>query len=126
MCCRELNLRIELYFRQICKVIEFCLVIQSSNVAYDKRATYEGFIHGKLYFADGSVLSLHKFVDAEIAADRLMYVYHYMNAVKTLLFRYDNTGHHRKLELSTSLTTNTMDIRIILLQQFPFWKLCRR
>jgi hypothetical protein len=50
---------------------------------------------------DGSVLSLREFVDVETTIDRLMYVYHYMDATKTLIFRYDNTGHHRKLKLPT-------------------------
>jgi hypothetical protein len=30
-----------------------------------------------------------------------MYVYQYMDATKRLVFRYDNTGHHQKLNLPT-------------------------
>ncbi len=30
-----------------------------------------------------------------------MYVYHYVNSKGKLIFRYDNTGHHRKLKLPT-------------------------
>jgi len=30
-----------------------------------------------------------------------MYVYQYLNSSKGLIFRYDNTGHHKKLGLST-------------------------
>jgi hypothetical protein len=76
-------------------------VVQSYNVAYDKRGTHEGFVRGELYFVDGSALHLREFVDVETTIDRLMYVYQYMDPSKALVFRYDNTGHHKKLNLST-------------------------
>ena len=70
-------------------------------VTYDKRGTYEGFIRGEIYFVDGSILHLREFVDAEAVPERLTYVYQYMTSSQQLVFRYDNTGHHRKLNLST-------------------------
>ena len=94
-------MRIEAYFRQIEKIIETCLVAQLSNVTYEKRGTHEGFIRGELYFIDGSTLHLREFVDVEITEDRVMYVYQYMDSSDKLVFRYDNTGHHKKLGLST-------------------------
>lgn len=94
-------MRIELYFQQIRETIETCLIVQSSNITYDKRGTHEGFIHGELYFADGSILHLREFIEVETHINRLLYVYQYMSAAKTLVFRYDNTGHHKKLNLPT-------------------------
>ena len=94
-------MHIEAYFAQVRDAIETCPVVQAFNVSYDKRSTHEGFIRGEVYFVDGSMLHLREFVDVEIALDRLTYVYQYMNATQQLLFRYDNTGHHRKLNLST-------------------------
>lgn len=94
-------MRIETYFRQIEKIIEACPVIQLSNVTYDKRGTHEGFIRGELYFVDGSTFYLREFVDVEITADRLMYAYQFIDSSQKLVFRYDNTGHHKKLGLST-------------------------
>lgn len=94
-------MRIEGYFRQIEKIIEACLVVQLSNVTYEKRGTHEGFIRGDLYFIDGSTLHLREFVDVEIIEDRVMYVYQYMDSSDKLVFRYDNSGHHKKLGLST-------------------------
>ena len=81
--------------------LDNCPVVQASNVAYDKRSTYEGFIRGAVYFVDGSMLHLREFVDVETMLDRLTYVYHYMDPVQQFVFRYDNTGHHRKLNLPT-------------------------
>ena len=94
-------MRIEAYFRQIEKIIEACPVIQLSNVTYEKRGTHEGFIRGELYFVDGSTLHLREFVDVEITEDRLMYAYQFNDSSKNMVFRYDNTGHHKKLGLST-------------------------
>lgn len=95
------NLRIEEYFRQLDEVIINCAVVQSFNVTYDKRASHEGFIRGEIFFMDGSRLQFREFVDVEIIIDRLMYVYHYGDSVNNLLFRYDNTGHHKSANLST-------------------------
>lgn len=58
-------------------------------------------MRGELYFVDGSTLHLREFVDVEITADRLMYAYQFMDSSKNLVFCYDNTGHHKKLGLST-------------------------
>lgn len=92
---------IERYFERLQAIIEACPVLQTFSVTYDKRSTYEGFIRGELAFVDGSVLHLREFVDVETGIERLIYVYQYMTAVQALVFRYDNTGHHRQLNLST-------------------------
>jgi hypothetical protein len=94
-------LRVEVYFQHVRDVIEACPLVQSFDIADDKRGTHEGFIRGELHFVDGSVLHLREFVDVETTIDRLMYVYQYRDATKTLVFRYDNTGHHQKLDLPT-------------------------
>lgn len=94
-------MRIEAYFQQVRDVLDNCPVVQASNVAYDKRSTYEGFIRGEVYFVDGSMLHLREFVDVETSPDRLTFVYQYMNTSQQFVFRYDNTGHHRKLNLPT-------------------------
>ncbi len=94
-------MRIEDYFAQIKQTIDTCAVVQSFNVTYDKRGTHEGFIRGEVYFVDGSMLHIREFVDVETAIDRLMYTYHYTDISKNLIFRYDNTGHHKDLNLPT-------------------------
>jgi len=55
----------------------------------------------EIYFIDGSALHLREFIDVETDVDRLIYVYQYMNPDKELVFRYDNTGHHKELNLRT-------------------------
>ncbi len=94
-------MRIEDYFRQIERIVEACPVIQLSNLTYEKRGTHEGLIRGEFCFVDGSTLHLREFIDVEITADRLMYAYQFIDPSKNMVFRYDNTGHHKKLGLST-------------------------
>jgi len=50
---------------------------------------------------DGSILHLRGFVDVETSSDRLMYAYQYASSGGGMIFRYDNTGHHKKLNLGT-------------------------
>jgi len=94
-------LRIEAYFERVKNLVDNCPFVQSSSLTYEKRSTYEGFVLGEVMFVDNSVLHLREYVDVETTAERLMYVYHYMDAEQKLRFRYDNTGHHRKKKLPT-------------------------
>ncbi len=94
-------MRIEDYFLVIQRVVESSPVIHLSNITYEKRGTHEGFIRGQLHFVDSSISYWRESIDVEITADRLMYVYQYTDSSKKLVFRYDNTGHHKKLDLPT-------------------------
>lgn len=94
-------MRISDYFRQVQKIVESSAITQLSSVSFEKRGTHEGFIRGDLKFLDGSNLHWREFVDVELTVDRLMYVYQYMDSSDKMVFRYDNTGHHRKLNLPT-------------------------
>jgi hypothetical protein len=94
-------LRIENYFERVRQTLDDCLIIQSFNITYDKRGSHEGFIHGQVYFLDGSILHLREYVDVETNLDRIVYAYQYMTSDEQLVFRYDNTGHHKKQKLST-------------------------
>jgi hypothetical protein len=70
-------LRIENYFERVRQTLDDCLIIQSFNIAYDKRGSHEGFIHGQVYFLDGSILYLREYVDVETNLDRIVYAYQY-------------------------------------------------
>ncbi|MCP4107341.1 MAG: hypothetical protein GY749_17660 [Desulfobacteraceae bacterium] len=95
-------MKIEDYFRKIQNTADSCAVVRLKNITYDKRGTYEGFIRGELHFSDGSVLHFREFTDTGTTPpERIMYTYHYADSADRLIFRYDNTGHHRKLGLPT-------------------------
>ena len=90
---------IEEYFQLLQEVIEACTVVQSFNLIPEKRGDSEGFIRGVINLTDGSILYLREFVNVEISINREMYSYQYMDASKSLIFRYDNVEHHKKLNL---------------------------
>jgi hypothetical protein len=94
-------LQIEEYFNVLAKVIDESPIVQSARVTYDKRSTHIGFIRGTLYLLDGSQMHLREFVDTETGIDRYMYAYQYQREDGEFVFRYDNTDHHRSLNLST-------------------------
>ena len=88
------------YFQAIRDTIEAYPAVHSSSVTYDKRTSYVGFIRGTILLLDGSTLHFREFVDVETAVERYSYAYQYQRDDE-LLFRYDNTEHHRKLKLLT-------------------------
>jgi len=94
-------LLIEEYFRQLQAIIDSVPIMQTSSVTYDSRGSFEGYIRGELYLIDGSTLHVREYVDVEVAIERLTYAYHYMGADGQFRFRYDNTNHHRRLNLPT-------------------------
>ena len=94
-------MRIEEYFNTLRDTIDESPIIQSARVTYDKRSTHIGFIRGILYLLDGSYLHFREFVNTETDIDRYMYAYQYQRTDEDLVFRYDNTDHHRSLNLPT-------------------------
>ena len=98
---RASALKIESYFEGFQKTIESCPVCRLTNLTFEKRSAHTGLIVAELTFIDESILQVREFIDVQSTVDRLMYAYHYMNSSRELLFRYDNTGHHKKLNLVT-------------------------
>jgi Family of unknown function (DUF6516) len=94
-------LYIEDYFQKMRQVIEDCPAVTQFSIDAEKRDTYEGFIRAEIRFANGAILQVREFVAVETGIERDMYAYQYMSAEQALIFRYDNTPHHRKLNLST-------------------------
>ena len=94
-------MRIEEYFNAIREIIDESPIVQSAKVTYDKRSTYIGFIQGNIFLLDGSQLHFREFVDTEASVDRYMYAYQYQREDREFTFRYDNTDHHRSLNLPT-------------------------
>lgn len=66
----------------------------------DQRSLHRGFLQGVLWFADGSELHWREFVDTNASPQRSMYAYHFQNADKHCLFRYDNASHRPSLGFS--------------------------
>jgi hypothetical protein len=63
------------------------------SIQIDQRSSLRGFIAGLLQFHDASELHFREFVDTSRLEPRLTYAYHYQDANKDLVFRYDNAVH---------------------------------
>ncbi len=63
----------------------------------EPRSTTIGFLAGVLQFGDGSQLHFREYVDTGQPEPRRMYAYHFQDADKRLVFRYDNAAHRPPL-----------------------------
>jgi hypothetical protein len=63
------------------------------NIQIDQRSAVRGYISGSLQFHGGSELHFREFVDLSLPEPRLMYAYHFQDAEKALIVRYDNAVH---------------------------------
>jgi len=88
---------IEDYFNEIAAVVSTSQIIQSHEVAFDKRDAHIGAIRGDLALVDESRLHLREYVNLEADPVRLKYAYHYQDAEGNFIFRYDNTPHYPEL-----------------------------
>jgi hypothetical protein len=70
---------------------------ERASFEIDPRSNLRGLIRGTVQFADGSELHFREFVDVTRAEPKLMYAYHYQDAEKKLLLRYDNAMHRPPL-----------------------------
>lgn len=79
---------IEQYFQSMLDLLASLPFVESSNVHLEKR--------GEVEFNDGSsLLFFRELMDLRQPIQKVMYAYHYQKAHGTLIFRYDNTAHHR-------------------------------
>jgi hypothetical protein len=84
------------YARKIQDVLDTCVAAGEAvlvSIQVDQRSSLRGFIAGLLQFSDASELHFREFVDTSLPEPKLMYAYHYQDANKALVFRYDNAAH---------------------------------
>lgn len=82
-------------------MISQCRIVASFSLDCDRRDAHEGFWRAEIILNDQSVLKVREFVSVEVEVDRDMYAYQYMSSLNKLIFRYDNTPHHQKLNIPT-------------------------
>jgi hypothetical protein len=89
---------IEEYFQSVLSLLASLPFVESSDVNLDKRGELVGFVRGEVEFQDGSsLLFFRELIDMNIPVQKVMYAYHYQKADGTLIFRYDNTAHHKSI-----------------------------
>ena len=88
---------IEQYFQAILDLLASLPFVESSDVNLEKRGELAGFIRGEVGFNNGSTLFFRELIDLRLPLQTVMYAYHYQTAEGALVFRYDNTAHHRSV-----------------------------
>jgi uncharacterized protein DUF6516 len=89
---------IEQYFQSILDLLAGLPFVESSDVNLDKRGELIGFMRGVVGFQDGSsLLFFRELIDMSLPEQKVMYAYHYQKADGTVIFRYDNTAHHKSV-----------------------------
>jgi len=89
---------IEGYFQAILDLLAGLPFVESSDVNLEKRGDLIGFVRGEVEFRDGSsLLFFRELIDMRLPMQKVMYAYHYQKADGTLIFRYDNTAHHKSV-----------------------------
>lgn len=89
---------IEQYFQSMLDLLAALPFVESSNVNLEKRGDLAGFIRGEVEFRDGSsLLFFRELIDLRPSLHKIMYAYHYQKADGELIFRYDNTAHHKSI-----------------------------
>jgi hypothetical protein len=89
---------IEKYFQAVLDLLSSLPFVSSSDVNLEKRGDLVGFVRGRVEFQDGStLLFFRELFDLSLPLQKIMYAYHYQQADGTLIFRYDNTEHHRSV-----------------------------
>ena len=94
-------MRFNQYVIQVEDIIKGCAIVQTYTLNERQDGADVGFIRGRLTFQDTSTLHFRECMNFGSASPRLSYSYHYMDAAQQLIFRYDNTNHHKKLCLPT-------------------------
>lgn len=88
------------YARQVTDILNVVVAAELAtllDLQIDQRSPLRGYIAGILRFEDNSELHFREFIDTTLEEPRLMYVYHYQDADKALVFRYDTAAHRPEL-----------------------------
>lgn len=88
---------IERYFQSLVDLFASLPFVESPDLNLEKRGELVGFIRGEALCNDGSILFFRELIDLRLPLQKVMYAYHYQRSDGTMIFRYDNTAHHRSV-----------------------------
>lgn len=89
---------IEAYFAEIERSISSCPFVHTYNIVKDKRSLYIGLVEGVVKFMDNSTLHFTEFIDVSKGIEKFKYSYHYEDAHKEMIFRYDMAPHFKNIK----------------------------
>lgn len=105
------------YLDQIQDALNTALVVDNARLIEfqaEIRSESAGFLAGVLQYEDGSELHFREYADTSRLQPRLMYVYHYQDVDKRLIFRYDNAAHRPALSKPDHKHTTTEGVYVVM------------
>ena len=90
-------MRIDDFFAERQRLLASRASVRQTRLTFDKRTDSTGYIRGEVHYIDDKVLHLREFVALGNEPQRLLYVYLLLDQPGQMIFRYDNSGHHRDL-----------------------------
>lgn len=88
---------IEKYFIEIEQTISFFKNIKSYSLSRKIYNNKQGYIKGDIVFNDDTVLEFAEVIDIDFKS-KIKYRYHFMDANRNIIFRYDNAKHHKEIK----------------------------
>jgi hypothetical protein len=88
---------IDAYVQDLMAALIASPIVESHQVAFERRSPTAGYLRGDVRLLDGSSLHFREYVNTASGVERFTYVYHYRRADGAFVFRYDNTPHFRDL-----------------------------
>lgn len=68
--------------------------VADTRLNVESRPGEQAYLSGVIVFLDGSEIHFSEFLDGtEVGIEKVMYTYHYQDAAKQMIFRYDNARH---------------------------------
>lgn len=86
------------YISYVKKIIEKLPHVLSDTLIADNRGDIVLYLKGEIVFTNHSELHFKEYFISVPEFKKLAYSYHYQDADKELIFRYDNAEHHAELE----------------------------
>jgi len=111
------------YFRYVSGILALSRIVKSQDVHTEKRTPTEGYLRGAVFFKDGSRLHFRELVTTDPSVQRVSYIYHYMRADETIIFRYDDADHfpalpsaphHKHIGENDVVAANAPDLQSVL------------
>jgi hypothetical protein len=86
------------YISHVKKTREKLPCVLSDELIIDNRGDVVLYLKGEIVFTNQSELHLKEYFISVPGFKKIAYSYHYQDAEKKLIFRYDNAEHHPELE----------------------------
>ena len=85
------------YFEGIERLVSRSPVIASHEIKYEEKSKTLGILYGKIIVVDSRIMEFLEMVRIDKERLLMKYRYHLMDSNGSLIFRYDNAPHYKRI-----------------------------